>query len=82
LPAALPPAPATGTATTVWLRLRRAGTTFTASASPDGATWTDFAQDTVPTFGDAPYHVGFVVCSRAASALATAVFDKVSVDKP
>jgi regulation of enolase protein 1 (concanavalin A-like superfamily) len=73
---------ATGTAATLWLRLQRSGTTFAASASPDGATWTVFAQDTVPAFGDAPYQVGFVVCSRAATVLATAVFDNVSISEP
>ncbi|MET8213357.1 hypothetical protein ABZT51_47260 [Streptomyces sp. NPDC005373] len=39
------------------LRLRRTGTTFTASASAStggGATWTDLAQGDVPGFGDAP----------------------------
>jgi hypothetical protein len=62
------------------LRLRRTGTTFTASVSADdGATWTDLASGDIPGFGDAPYHVGLVACSRSPLALVTSEFDEVSI---
>ncbi|MFJ9559098.1 putative Ig domain-containing protein [Streptomyces fuscichromogenes] len=62
------------------LRLRRAGSAFTAAVSTDaGATWTTLATGAVPAFGDAPYHVGLVVCSRTPQALGTAQFEEVSV---
>ncbi|MEV8557044.1 alginate lyase family protein [Streptomyces sp. NPDC051917] len=62
------------------LRLRRTGTGFTAHASTDdGATWTPLAAGDIPGFGDAPYHVGLVVCSRDPLARSTTEFDEVSV---
>ncbi|MFF4832882.1 alginate lyase family protein [Streptomyces sp. NPDC001315] len=62
------------------LRLRRTGTAFTASVSTDdGATWSLLAQGSVPGFGDAPYYVGPVVCSRSPLALCTSEFDEVSI---
>ncbi|KOG32684.1 Ig family protein [Streptomyces resistomycificus] len=62
------------------LRLRRAGSAFTAAVSTDdGATWTALASGEVPDFGDAPYYVGLVVCSRSPLALATARFEGVSI---
>ncbi|WP_427918760.1 alginate lyase family protein [Streptomyces sp. cg40] len=62
------------------LRLKRAGTAFTASLSTDdGVTWTDLASGEIPAFGDAPYHVGLVVCSRSPLALGTAQFDQVTI---
>ncbi|TDC24795.1 Ig family protein [Streptomyces sp. 8K308] len=73
----------TGTATAPalppWLRLTRAGTTFTAAVSADGTSWTPLAEGSVPAFGDAPYYAGLVVCSRDPSRLTTAVFEEVSV---
>ena len=70
-----------GTVTTpTLLRLKRTGTAFTAAISADdGATWTDLAAGEIPGFGDAPYHVGLVVCSRSPLALGTTQFDQVSV---
>ncbi|MFI1922184.1 alginate lyase family protein [Streptomyces sp. NPDC020377] len=60
------------------LRLERTGTAFTASVSvDDGATWTALAGGSIPGFGDAPYHVGLVVCSRSPLALGTARFSEV-----
>jgi len=60
------------------LRLRRIGTVFAAAVSTDGgATWVPLAEGTVPGFGDAPYHVGLVVCSRDPLARTTARFDRV-----
>ncbi|MEU9345017.1 alginate lyase family protein [Streptomyces sp. NPDC048278] len=62
------------------LRLRRTGTAFTAALSTDdGVTWTPVADGEIPSFGDAPYHVGLVVCSRTPLALGTAQFEEVSV---
>lgn len=65
------------------VRLKRTGTAFAASVSTDdGVTWTPLAEGSVPTFGDAPYHVGLVVCSRSQTALATARFGEVIVTSP
>ncbi|MET9866458.1 alginate lyase family protein [Streptomyces sp. NPDC006386] len=62
------------------LRLKRTGTHFTASASTDdGATWTPLAEGDIPGFGDAPYYVGLVVCSRDPLARSTTEFDEVSI---
>ncbi|MFI9168244.1 alginate lyase family protein [Streptomyces lincolnensis] len=62
------------------LRLKRTGTAFAAAVSTDeGATWTDLASGQIPGFGDAPYHVGLVVCSRSPLALGTAQFEEVSI---
>ncbi|MFF7544757.1 alginate lyase family protein [Streptomyces canus] len=62
------------------LRLKRTATVFTASVSgDDGATWTDLATGEIPGFGDAPFHVGLVACSRSPLALVTSEFDEVSI---
>ncbi|MCX4884438.1 alginate lyase family protein [Streptomyces sp. NBC_00847] len=62
------------------LRLKRTGTAFAAAVSTDdGATWTALASGEIPGFGDAPYHVGLVVCSRSPLALGTAHFEEVSI---
>ncbi|MFD5131741.1 alginate lyase family protein [Streptomyces olindensis] len=62
------------------LRLKRTGTRFTASASTDdGATWTPLAAGDIPGFGDAPYYVGLVVCSRSPLTHSTTEFDEVSI---
>ncbi|KUO19207.1 putative Ig domain-containing protein [Streptomyces dysideae] len=62
------------------LRLKRTGTAFTAALSTDdGATWTTLATGEIPGFGDAPYYVGLVVCSRNQLAHCTAEFDEVSI---
>jgi hypothetical protein len=62
------------------LRLKRVGTAFTAALSTDdGATWTALATGEIPGFGDAPYYVGLVVCSRDQLARCTAEFDEVSL---
>jgi hypothetical protein len=72
-----------GTATVqlpLLLRLKRAGTAFAAAVSTDdGATWTALASGEIPGFGDAPFHVGPVVCSRSPLALGTAQFEEVSI---
>nr|WP_314224396.1 hypothetical protein [Streptomyces sp. DSM 40713] len=60
------------------LRLKRTGTTFTASISvDDGVTWTALAEGSIPALGDAPYHVGLVLCSRSPLALGAARFGEV-----
>ncbi|GHI02490.1 Ig family protein [Streptomyces cellostaticus] len=73
----------TGTTTVrlpLLLRMTRAGTAFSAAVSTDdGATWTPLATSAIPSFGDAPYHVGLVVCSRTPQALVTAQFEEVSI---
>ncbi|MEU6915680.1 alginate lyase family protein [Streptomyces olindensis] len=62
------------------LRLKRTGTHFTASASTDdGATWTPLAEGDIPGFGDAPYYVGLVVCSRSPLTHSTTEFGEVSI---
>ncbi|MER5177353.1 putative Ig domain-containing protein [Streptomyces sp. NPDC002896] len=62
------------------LRLKRTGTTFSAAVSTDdGATWTSVAAGEIPGFGDAPYYVGLVVCSRAPLARSTTRFSEVSI---
>ncbi|QJT04872.1 Ig family protein [Streptomyces asoensis] len=62
------------------LGLKRTGTAFAASVSADdGVTWTALAEGSIPGFGDAPYHVGLVVCSRSPLALGTARFGEVIV---
>ncbi|MES5818709.1 alginate lyase family protein [Streptomyces sp. RG80] len=67
-------------ATPSLLRLKRVGTAFTAALSTDdGATWTDLAGGEIPGFGDAPYYVGLVVCSRDPLARCTTEFDEVSI---
>ncbi|MER5436150.1 alginate lyase family protein [Streptomyces sp. NPDC002588] len=64
----------------VLLRLKRTAGAFTAHVSTDdGVTWTTLAEGTIPGFGDAPYHVGLVVCSRSQPALGTARFGEVIV---
>uniref|UniRef100_UPI0038096DB7 alginate lyase family protein n=1 Tax=Streptomyces sp. NPDC090499 TaxID=3365965 RepID=UPI0038096DB7 len=64
----------------VLLRLRRTGTAFGAALSTDdGVTWTPVADGEIPAFGDAPYYVGLVVCSRTPQTLGTAQFEEVSV---
>ncbi|MFJ5303413.1 alginate lyase family protein [Streptomyces sp. NPDC088350] len=62
------------------LRLKRAGTAFSAALSTDdGVTWTPLADGEIPGFGDAPYYVGLVVCSRSQPVRCTAEFDEVSI---
>ncbi|WP_128435004.1 putative Ig domain-containing protein [Streptomyces cyaneus] len=70
-----------GTATLpALLRLKRVGTAFTAALSTDdGATWTTLATGEIPGFGDAPYYVGLVVCSRNQLARCTTAFNEVSI---
>ncbi|MES4905819.1 MULTISPECIES: alginate lyase family protein [unclassified Streptomyces] len=64
------------------LRLRRNGTTFAAAVSgDDGATWTSLAEGAIPAFGEAPYYVGLVVCSRDPLAHCTTRFERVVITR-
>jgi hypothetical protein len=60
-----------------WLRLERAGTTFTGSYSLDGRTWTAVGTATVPTAAELQ-DVGVVCCSHA-DRLGRALFDGLRV---
>lgn len=61
-----------------WLRLTRAGSTFTVAASNDGVTWAAVGQTTV-TMRSIIY-VGLPVTSRVAGTLATAILDDVVIE--
>ncbi|WP_369249972.1 alginate lyase family protein [Streptomyces sp. R41] len=73
----------TGTVTVqlpLLLRMKRTGTAFAAAVSTDdGATWTPLADGEIPGFGDAPYYVGLVVCSRSPLVRSTTEFEEVSI---
>jgi len=60
----------------VWMKLTRAGSTFTASLSSDNVTWTQVLSKSVTL--TTPGTVGIYECSHNASALGTATFDNVS----
>jgi hypothetical protein len=55
-----------------WLRLRRAGNTFTGFGSYDGQSWAQLGSATISMPGQ--IYLGFSVSSRSASAVATAQF--------
>jgi regulation of enolase protein 1 (concanavalin A-like superfamily)/fibronectin type 3 domain-containing protein len=59
-----------------WVRLTRAGNTFTGYASSDGSNWTTVGSATVP-MASAVY-AGLAVTSHVAGTLATASFDSIS----
>jgi regulation of enolase protein 1 (concanavalin A-like superfamily) len=63
-----------------WVRLQRVGNTLTASASSDGAAWTQVGSTTV-TLND-PVTVGLFVTSHNAGSLSAVTFDNVSVTNP
>ena len=60
-----------------WVRLVRAGNTFSASISADGATWTVLGQTTLSMASQT--FVGLAVSSHHNGTLSTAVFDNVTV---
>ncbi|MEO6891395.1 MAG: PQQ-dependent sugar dehydrogenase [Ktedonobacteraceae bacterium] len=60
----------------VWMKLTRVGSTFTASVSSDGVTWTQVISKTLTITGSAT--AGLFVCSHNAAAIGTATFDNVS----
>jgi regulation of enolase protein 1 (concanavalin A-like superfamily) len=61
-----------------WVKIERAGNTFTASRSTDGATWFVVGTDTIvmPT----TVYIGLALTSHNNAALATATFDGVTVN--
>ena len=60
-----------------FVKLTRAGTTITASISPDGSTWTIVTSDTIAM--TSTIYVGLAVGSHVAGTLATATFDNVTI---
>ena len=71
----------TGTTTTVapyWLRIDRAGTTFTAYQSADGISWRLVGSDTIAMGSNSL--IGLAVSSHVTDAVATTTFDQVSVN--
>ena len=61
--------------TPYWVRIKRAGSTFTGYVSPDGNTWTQQGSTTI-TMADDTY-IGLCVTSHVGGTLCTAVFDNV-----
>src|SRR5262249_36728038 len=60
-----------------WVKLVRAGSTFTAYASPDGQNWTMLGSAVVPM--STQVYVGLAVSARKNSVLNQSTFDYVSV---
>jgi regulation of enolase protein 1 (concanavalin A-like superfamily) len=71
----------TGKTLPYWVKLTRSGSTFTAAASPDGVNWVQVGTPRTITMTGTVY-VGLVVSSGQNSALATAIFDNVSISMP
>ena len=59
-----------------WMKLTRVGSTFTASVSADGITWTPILSKTLVMATNAT--AGLYVCSHNTTAVGTATFDNVS----
>ncbi|HEY6470533.1 MAG TPA: PQQ-binding-like beta-propeller repeat protein [Candidatus Dormibacteraeota bacterium] len=69
-----------GPAAPLYLSITRTGTTFSASTSPDGVTWTPVAGSSVPLSGlTGSLLAGMAVTSHDTSLLATAVFNAVNI---
>jgi len=62
-----------------WVRLVRAGNTFSAYASADGTTWTSLGQTTINMASQA--YIGLAVTSHNNGTLSTALFDNVTVNQ-
>src|SRR6266487_6816600 len=60
-----------------WLKLKRVGSTLTASTSADGSSWTRVGSASVPM--PAGVTIGLFVTSHAAGSSSTATFDHVAV---
>ena len=67
------------TATQKWLRLTRTGNTLLSEHSTDGVAWTTIGSDTVTMTS---VRVGLAVTSHTVAALATAVFDNITITTP
>jgi hypothetical protein len=61
-----------------WIKLVRAGNTFTGYRSPNGVDWTNVGSHTVPTMA-ANIYVGIAVTARDNTKLNTSSFDSVAV---
>lgn len=61
-----------------WVKLTRAGDTFTAYESDDGATWMPIGSDTIPMAQTV--YVGLAVTSHSTSSRATCSFRNVSIE--
>jgi len=68
----------TGLTAPYWVQLVRNGSTFTASISPDGVTWTVLGTETATMTTSAT--AGLAVCSHDNTQLSTATFNNVSVN--
>jgi hypothetical protein len=66
-----------GGAAPVWLRIVRSGSTFTASRSNNGTTWTTIARSTISM--RSTVYVGLAIASYNARRLATGMFTNISV---
>jgi regulation of enolase protein 1 (concanavalin A-like superfamily) len=66
----------TGFAAPYWVRVARVGSTFTASRSPDGSTWTTVGSTTI-TMG-ANVYIGLAVCSHLDGTVCTATMSNVT----
>jgi regulation of enolase protein 1 (concanavalin A-like superfamily) len=64
-----------------WVRVKRAGNSFTSYYSTNGSTWTQLGA-AVTISMPASYKLGLAVTSHTTSALATAVFDSVTITTP
>ena len=69
-----------GFAPTPWLKLVRAGDTFTASASQDGRTWTQIGTASIPMAK--AIFVGLATLSHARGSLSRAGYDHVELPRP
>jgi hypothetical protein len=61
----------------VWLRVERRGSTFIASRSADGSTWTEIGRESITMA--ATVYVGLAVTSRTSTAASSAQFEQVAV---
>jgi hypothetical protein len=64
-----------------WVKVSRSGNTFSSYVSPDGVNWTQLGTSQTITMGQS-VDVGLAVTSGSTTALATAIFDNVSVTMP
>ncbi|MCB1133881.1 MAG: hypothetical protein KDN05_22370, partial [Verrucomicrobiae bacterium] len=63
-----------------WVRIVRAGTTFSSFWSADGQSWTQIGNNqTVPMSATAAYYVGLAVCSGNTTTLSNAAFSNVTI---
>ena len=63
-----------------WVMLVRSGSTFTASASPDGHNWTDIGSITIPMTSE--IYVGLALSAHDDGVMNRSTFDNISVSSP